>query len=76
MKLIIVIMLGLFSTSNFAKTRIEKEAEKREKKNAKSICLMNDNLMRGKRLKECIKEEMDKNKKAELKAQRREEQSI
>ena len=64
-KICIVLMLSFLTIDGFAKTRAEKTAAKKEFRNAKAVCLMNDNLMRGNRLKECIKMEIVKNKKSD-----------
>lgn len=58
-------MLAFLTVNSFAKTRAEKIAAKKEFRNAKAVCLMNDNLMRGNRLKDCIKMEIEKNKKSD-----------
>lgn len=68
MKLIMTLILVLISSESFSKSRDEIEAEKTEARNAKAICLMNDNLMRGKRLKECMDQEIAKNRKSDLRA--------
>lgn len=71
MKFFIVVIIALSATGTFAKSRAEKEAEKTESRNAKAICLMKDNLMRGERLKDCMKAEIEKNRRSDLKAENR-----
>lgn len=46
----------------------EKEIQKTNYRNAKALCLMNDTLLRGKRLKECIEKQMEKNRREALEA--------
>lgn len=68
MKSIIVLVFVFLSADIYSKNIREIKAEKTEARNAKAICLMNDNLMRGKRLKECMDKEIEKNRNSELSA--------
>lgn len=61
-KICIMFLLAFLTVNSFAKTRAEKIADKKEFRNAKAICLMNDSLIRGNRLKDCIKMEIEKSK--------------
>ncbi|MDD4974545.1 MAG: hypothetical protein PHY93_09365 [Bacteriovorax sp.] len=67
MKFLIVITLALFTIISFAKTKEEKIKEKADKEYAKDICLMKDKLLRGEKLKECIKEEVEKQQQSKTK---------
>lgn len=68
MKLIIVLIFVFLSADIYPKNIRELKADKIEARNAKAICLMNDNLMRGKRLKECVEKEIEKNRSSDLSA--------
>lgn len=69
-KICMVFWLAFLTVNGFAKTKEEKAAEKKEARNAKAVCLIKNNLLRGQRLKDCIELEIEKNKKLELKAQK------
>lgn len=61
MKLFLIITILIsYSINAMAKSQDEKEAEK----NAKAICLMKDPLIRGQKLNECIKKELEGTKKS------------
>jgi uncharacterized membrane protein len=67
MKFLIAIILALFTMISFAKTKEEKKKEKADEEYAKDICLMKDKLLRGEKLKECIKEEFQKQQQSKTK---------
>lgn len=67
-KVSIIFLLAFLTVNSFAKSKEEKAADKKEARNAKIVCLMKNNLLRGQKLKECIELEIEKNKKLELKA--------
>lgn len=68
MKLIMTLFFVFLSADIYSKNIRELKADKIEARNAKAICLMNDNLMRGKRLKECMEKEIEKSRNSELSA--------
>ena len=68
MKIIMVLLFSVLFTNSFAKTKAERKMDKTEARNAKSLCLMKDNLMRGTRLRDCIKSEIQKNSQSALKS--------
>lgn len=69
MKTATVLFLCFFTIASFAKTKEEeKEIQRTNYRNAKALCLMNDTLLRGKRLKECIEKQMEKNRRENLEA--------
>jgi hypothetical protein len=60
MRILISIVLALFTVISFAKTKEEKDREKSLEQYGKAICLMKDKLLRGQKLQDCIKEEVQK----------------
>lgn len=72
----IALILSFMSASSNALTSDEKEAQKTEARNAKAICLMNDSLVRGKKLKECMEKEIEKNRRSDFTAKNRARQSV
>lgn len=67
MKILIAIVLALFTVTSFAKTKEEKAKAKADEEYAKDICLMKDKLLRGKKLQECIKVEFEKQQQSKTK---------
>lgn len=55
----------LFSSQSFAITRAQKEAHKTDMRNAKAICLMKQNFLRGPKLKECMDLEIEKKRQSD-----------
>lgn len=61
MKIIMIVTLAIaLDTAAFAESKASKESKKLAVRNAKSICLMKNTFIRGKKLDECIQAELEK----------------